>query len=126
MSLHLEFEPHSWYMGFAIKRDSQRTADGTISIWSAYTDDGNTYRIIEREANTLERIKDKIRKYHMTQHNGYAERMAKRRLEYLRGELREGTMSYGEQAELQGLKDYIQSGDVELQEAAGVPESESW
>jgi hypothetical protein len=46
------------------------------------------------------------------------------RLEYLRGELRAGTMSYGEQAELEGLKDHIQPGDVELAEAAGIPEEE--
>ena len=44
------------------------------------------------------------------------------RLEYLRGELRAGSMSYSEQAELQGLVEHIESGDVELLEAAGVPE----
>lgn len=44
------------------------------------------------------------------------------RLEYLRGELRAGSMSYGELAELQGLAGYIDPGDVELLEAAGVPE----
>jgi hypothetical protein len=44
------------------------------------------------------------------------------RLEYLRGELRAGTMSYGELAELQSLADQIDPGDVELLEAAGVPE----
>ena len=45
---------------------------------------------------------------------------AKERLEYLRGELRDGSMSYGELAELQSLTKYIQPGDVELLEAAGV------
>lgn len=44
------------------------------------------------------------------------------RREYLRGELRAGTMSYGELAELQDLADKIDPGDVELLEAAGVPE----
>ncbi len=44
------------------------------------------------------------------------------RLEYLRTELRAGTMSYGELAELQSLKAHIEPGDVELLEAAGVPE----
>ena len=44
------------------------------------------------------------------------------RLEYLRGELREGRMSYGEIFELQDLVPYIAAGDVELLEAAGVPE----
>lgn len=49
----------------------------------------------------------------------------KKRLEYLRGELRAERMSYGELAELQSLKEYIEDGDVELLEAAGVPEFEN-
>ena len=44
------------------------------------------------------------------------------RLEYLRGELRAERISYGELSELQGLAKYIDPGDVELLEAAGVPE----
>lgn len=48
----------------------------------------------------------------------------KERLEYLRGELRKCEMSYGELAELQSLAKYIESSDVELLEAAGVPEFE--
>jgi hypothetical protein len=43
-------------------------------------------------------------------------------LEYLRGELRAGRLSWGELAELQGLAAFIEPGDVELLEAAGVPE----
>ena len=46
----------------------------------------------------------------------------KMRLEYLRGELRAGNMSYGELAELQSLVKFIDEDDVELLEAAGVPE----
>lgn len=46
------------------------------------------------------------------------------RLEYLRQELRAERISYGELAELQSLSDYIQAGDVELAEAAGIPEEE--
>ena len=45
------------------------------------------------------------------------------RLEYLRTELRAERISYGELAELQSLAKYIQPGDVELLEAAGVPEA---
>lgn len=45
------------------------------------------------------------------------------RLEYLRGELRAERISYGELAELQSLASHIEPGDVELLEAAGVPES---
>jgi hypothetical protein len=44
------------------------------------------------------------------------------RLEYLRGELRAQRISYGELAELEGLADHISADDVELLEAAGVPE----
>jgi len=46
----------------------------------------------------------------------------KSRLEYLRGELRAGRMSYGELSELQDMIPFIDKGDVELLEAAGVPE----
>ena len=46
------------------------------------------------------------------------------RLEYLRGELRAERISHGELAELQGLAGFIGEGDVELLEAAGVPEWE--
>ena len=47
------------------------------------------------------------------------------RLEELRTELRAERISYGELAELQALADHIQPGDVELLEAAGVPEFDS-
>ena len=47
----------------------------------------------------------------------------KGRLEYLRGELRAERISYGELAELQGLAEHIDPTDVELLEAAGVPEA---
>lgn len=44
------------------------------------------------------------------------------RLEYLRGELRAERISYLELTELQALAEHIEPGDVELLEAAGVPE----
>jgi hypothetical protein len=44
------------------------------------------------------------------------------RLEYLRHEVRAERISYGELAELQGLSRFIHKDDVELLEAAGVPE----
>lgn len=44
------------------------------------------------------------------------------RLEYLREELRAERLSWGELAELQYLAEYIHHSDVELLEAAGVPE----
>ena len=46
----------------------------------------------------------------------------KDRLEYLRGELEAERISYGELHELQSLAEYIDEGDVQLLEAAGVPE----
>jgi hypothetical protein len=46
----------------------------------------------------------------------------KARLEYLRDQIRAGCISYGELADLQGLAPYIDDGDVELLEWAGVPE----
>jgi hypothetical protein len=42
------------------------------------------------------------------------------RLEELRTELRNGTISYAELCELQSLADMIEPGDSELEEAAGV------
>lgn len=48
--------------------------------------------------------------------------MTTERLEYLRGEIRAERISYSEIAELQGLADQIDPGDVELLQWAGVPE----
>ena len=47
---------------------------------------------------------------------------AKERLEYLRGELNAERISYEELAELHDLIRFIEPGDVQLLEAAGVPE----
>ena len=44
------------------------------------------------------------------------------RLEELRTELQNECISYGELFELQSLAEHIEPGDVELLEAAGVPE----
>src|SRR5262245_17968443 len=44
------------------------------------------------------------------------------RLEYLRGELRAERISWAELADLQSLVEFIEPGDTELLEAAGVPE----
>lgn len=49
----------------------------------------------------------------------------KEKLEYLRGELRAETISYGELFELQVLIPYIEKDDLELLEAAGVTETEN-
>lgn len=52
------------------------------------------------------------------------EKAAKKRLEELRKELRAEKISYGELAELESLKKYIDDDDLELLQAAGVPEYE--
>jgi hypothetical protein len=49
---------------------------------------------------------------------------AKKRLEELRKELRAERISYSELAELESLKKYIDDDDVELRQAAGIPEFE--
>ena len=49
----------------------------------------------------------------------------KTRFEYLRGGLRAEATSYEELEELQNLSGFIDPGDVELLEAAGVPEFEA-
>lgn len=51
-----------------------------------------------------------------------ATKKQKARLEYLRTELRAERISYEELMELQDLAEYIEPGDVELLEPAGVPE----
>lgn len=45
-----------------------------------------------------------------------------KRLEELRTKLRNECISYGELAELQSLAEHIDKNDVELLQAAGVPE----
>jgi len=47
----------------------------------------------------------------------------KKRLEYLRGEIKAERISYGEIAELQVLREYIDPGDVELLEWSGAEEN---
>lgn len=124
MSLSLNFEPHSWYMDFAIQKDQEPYSinETPRTIWRGYTDNGNTYQVDEEAAYSLALLKQRIRAYHLAQHNGYGERIAKARLEQLRQQLRAERMSYGELAELQSLAEYIDPSDVELLEAAGVPE----
>lgn len=46
----------------------------------------------------------------------------KKRLEYLRKELKAERISYGELAELQSLSKYIDNSDTELLETAGIQE----
>lgn len=52
-TMNFDFEPHSWYMGFAIKK---------LPKWQA-TSIHPFYPIIHLEADTLEEIRQKIRDY---------------------------------------------------------------
>ena len=73
MSLHLEFEPHSWYKHFAIRKwDGEGFLpyfNASSYKWEAYTDDGNTYRTVMLEADTLEELKEKITDWHEKRNN---------------------------------------------------------
>ena len=52
------------------------------------------------------------------------EKDAKKRLEQIRKSLRKEDLSYGEIAELEALSDFIEADDIELRQAAGLPEVE--
>lgn len=73
MSLHLEFEPHSWYKDFAIK-DNRASGHDQSNVersllnnepyrWSAYTANGMTGYIVERHADSLAHLKRSITEY---------------------------------------------------------------
>lgn len=53
----------------------------------------------------------------------FQKRNALKRLEYLREQIMNECISYGEIAELQGLKNYIEKGDILLEEWAGIKEN---
>ena len=48
------------------------------------------------------------------------------RLEYLRSQIDAECISYSEIAELESMAEYIESGDTQLMEWAGVQESDAW
>ena len=59
MSMILDFEPHSWYKGWAIKKMTPTKLHPLK--WQAMTDDGvRTYAIISVSAKTLKGLKIKI------------------------------------------------------------------
>lgn len=60
---------------------------------------------------------------HAARFDGLTALAAKDRLEELRTAIREQNISYGEIAELQSLTEFIEPGDVELAEWAGIPEN---
>jgi hypothetical protein len=55
-------------MGFAIKKrtpESEVTSDTPINyyLWQAYTDDGMTYSIVNKQGRTLKDLKQQIKQY---------------------------------------------------------------
>jgi hypothetical protein len=87
MSMYLEFYPHSWYFEFAIKKEADyndpceiidRDEDAYCRVhgketgrydlwcagfrpkWSAFTEDGNTYSIVEIHATSLAQLNYRI------------------------------------------------------------------
>lgn len=129
MSLHLEFDPHSWYYDFAIRDNSAPDRKGgnywsniQPKRWTGYIENGNFYIIDTVEAGTLAELREQVVAYHLRNHTGHGERIAHRRLENIRASLLAESISYDELAELQSLSEYIADDDVELREAAGVPE----
>lgn len=78
MSMHLDFEPHSYYKGFAIKKTDIIAAPGSRQVeWSGYTDNGNSYRIDKLHADTLKELKQKITEYYnrIAERDAYNRRM---------------------------------------------------
>lgn len=117
MSLYLGFEPNGWYGGFALQRPPEWPG-----IWHGYTLNGMSGYVDILEATSLKELKHAIQIYNLDHQNGYGMRYARFRLRILRRELRDGHISSGELSELQNLIPFIDASDVELLEAAGVPE----
>jgi hypothetical protein len=103
-------------------RDDMSTWEDGESCWGYYGSDGANGKYLKscaREALLDAQISD---------HGGVFGPLPENqpeiwnRLEHLRGELRAERISQGELCELAGLARYIEAGDTELLEAAGVPE----
>lgn len=65
MSLHISFEPHSWYQGVAIEdcRGEGNGAGGFVARWYGVTANGMTGYLVEFEADTLTELKQQIKDY---------------------------------------------------------------
>lgn len=67
MSLSLDFNPHSWYMGAAIKKtEAPKAVRGsnrrpTRHTWSAYLEDGMRGHVVDFEADNLADLKQQIK-----------------------------------------------------------------
>lgn len=62
MSLHLNFEPHSWYMGWAIKPRKRLCLNKKVwYAWEAVGVNGMTGYIQDAHAGTLKELKQQIK-----------------------------------------------------------------
>lgn len=120
MSMHLEFEPHSWYYDFAIKDDRKDITEE--QPWTGYILNGTSGYIDTVEAGTLTELREQVVAYHLRNHTGHGERIARRKLDNIRANLMTEMVSYDDLAELETLRSYIKPDDTQLLEAAGVPE----
>ena len=77
-----------------------------------------------REERRMAAERDRARRESQTARKACKVQQVSQRLEYLRDELRGERISYGELFELQTLAPHIALDDIELLEAAGVPEGE--
>lgn len=66
MSMYLEFEPHSWYMGAAIQKlevANEITGGVAGGIWCGYYLNGMTGYIVDFSSLTLKELKQQIKEY---------------------------------------------------------------
>lgn len=77
--MKLNFEPHSFYKGFAIRdnRASLWAKEGKEDKWEGYIDNGNTYRVVMQGGATLKELKQNINEYHarIAERDAYNRRM---------------------------------------------------
>jgi hypothetical protein len=93
------------------------------SCWGFYGDDYATDEAQSAAKHCAEEIDKRAASLTAARGWAFARIQVGARLEYLRGELRAERISWSELAELQSLAAFIDPGDVELLEPAGVPEN---
>lgn len=77
MSMYLEFEPHSWYGGAAIKSNLDIKRGHKLGYmvtprWQGYLLNGMTGYIVDFEAETLKDLKKQIKDWHIKENKRIA------------------------------------------------------
>ena len=111
--ISLVFSPSMLGLGFETGEEIGGYARGSMGQM-------NGFNMKTVEITSVQQVLDYVNKQVIELNNTI---VSKSRLEYLRTELRAERISTGELVELQGLIKYISNNDVELLEAAGVPEN---